>query len=1124
MYTIYDLEISREVVSTLSYIALTCGIKLKNKPQFNYIIYKLYNYLKDDFNFDNGIVINETLKEKINNFKSIHSELYYPIGDESLEEYYCTFPKYAQNSATSPYIDDEYTTLEDIDDCDDRLYKIPYKFWCDPKNASDYCSVQLEVKHKTTEAITKLISYTSKQILANLDYWELYISTNAAKTAYTITRKSYNTDGNLIKTETLTYSTTYKPTLYDVRVYKVYGDYYPTECYKVTESYTFDETDLLEADSSILNTGDKYYSKDFFQPTSSSEITFDCLIQKHLNGEQTGNKFGIIHSYLGTESKTDGDIYKFLTITSNEDKTTYTGYVSTYPLYATNVNNELGLWFLEWNTTIPVKVFKSDNGEIWEEQTKITGQTYSTDSFAVKSTAISFPGEDIIYSNYPVYYSSKGTNFEEYNILNNKTIEEYNEDISTLALDVDNTFKLYRNSDEDFTLDMMPLGGGFYFGKHKINDSPRFKIVFRPLDYAENLNRKCGVDNYIPNDTVFCESVNLIDYLPFHNNKNYNNVEVMYKNAHLSRWLNSDAPEGEWWKQINEYDTPSTEENMYSSYKTAYYGDRAGFLYNFTNEEKNLLRPFDNFDDYNGLKVSLLQSKDLPATLVYKTRPKFFDACATGSYAVRPYFVKEMKYHRDTSIASLCSTELNGLVSSYNYSWFWGRNRGTNYGQYYDGTSNGSNAYTPRGVKPVVAIDKNTKVKREPDENGIFSLDLPIAETIDVDLHFEIKREVLKDTSKVFETELKIIENISCNFETKRSIGTSDLKYFNIERIVQTECSEKYPLVRNITSPIEKIYPTIREVNYFYNFRFPTKLKTIRNIDAKYPIVRDIIEEFFVEEKFGTKRFITKNTTKRFDVERNVLGIVNKDFKTLRFIRENIDIIFDTVLEIITHTEYNFETERNIENNVDILYPTSLKSTNNIIKLFETNRDIYKQEHLKFDIQRSIRNNVEIDYSIRRFIQSKEEISYDTLRFICEPTILKFNIQRSILNKALNSYPLVRSIKKEELVSLTFDIVRDILNNTNFLANTIRYIQENYSDDIETCRSIVEDIVIINENFKREVLVNMEKNSPTKRFITNDTDKYVSKSNLILYTQLLKEQIADYIDLKISEEFRKRNL
>ena len=65
---------------------------------------------------------------------------------------------------------------------------------------------------------------------------------------------------------------------------------------------------------------------------------------------------------------------------------------------------------------------------------------------------------------------------------------------------------------------------------------------------------------------------------------------------------------------------------------------------------------------------------------------------------------------------------------------------------------------------------------------------------------------------------------------------------------------------------------------------------------------------------------------------------------------------------------------------------------------------------------------------------------------------------------------------------------------------------------------------IINDNLKREVVVNMEENYPTKRFINSDTDKYVSKSNLILYTQLLKEEITQYIDLRIAQEFEKRNL
>ena len=76
MYTIYDKEIDKQTLSSLSFIALQAGIRFSNKNQFNNIMYKLYEYLKDDIIFDNGITITETIKVKINNFKNIYLEIF----------------------------------------------------------------------------------------------------------------------------------------------------------------------------------------------------------------------------------------------------------------------------------------------------------------------------------------------------------------------------------------------------------------------------------------------------------------------------------------------------------------------------------------------------------------------------------------------------------------------------------------------------------------------------------------------------------------------------------------------------------------------------------------------------------------------------------------------------------------------------------------------------------------------------------------------------------------------------------------------------------------------------------------------------------------------------------------
>lgn len=1182
MYTIYDLELSREIIATLSYIALTCGIKLKNKNQFNYIIYKLYNYLKNDFTFENGIVINEAIKEKINNFKTIHSELYYPVVSDSIEEYYCTFPKYAQNSATAPFLDDEYTTLDDIDSAENREYKIPYKFWCDPKNSSDYCSVQIEVKHKTTGAITKLISYTSKQILANLDYWEIYLSTNATKTAFTFTRKSFSTDGNLIKSETLTYSTVYNPTLYDVRVYKVYGDYYPTECYSTPIFPTFDETDLAETDSSNLVIGDKYYAKDFYQPTSYTEIILDCILQKHLNGEFIGFKYGNLNVNIGQICQYDKNELKFITITSNEERTSYTGYVSTYPLYVTNVSGEVGLWFFNTGEAIPVKIFKSENGEIWKEITTLSDFIYKTDAFEVKTKALSFVGEDIIYSNYPVYYSLIGSNFEDRQLQVLNEAETYNEEGIPYALEEDNTFKLYRNSDEDFTLDRMPLGASFYFGKHKIEDSPKFKLIFRPLDYTSNINTKYG-NKWLPYDAVYCDSVNIIDMLSFHNYIDYNKTDIIFGNSHLPRWLNSDAPTGEWWTQINDLDTPSVEENMYNSTDSKGYefGHRAGFLHHFEDVEKELLIDLE-IANYEGKKVLLYDINELPSLLNYNYRPKLFSA--NGGYikgVLEPYCVNELKYHKNSTVSEKTQVPLNDFVSNYKYTSHWTRSKANNYGQYYNPSSYGNNAYYGCGIKPVICLPKGVKVRREPDEYGVFSLDLPIVETVDFIVKFETEINIQENFEEVKETEIKVTNTFENVFNTIINTGVSLKNLFETFRNIRNTANEIYNTARCNTQKFEKVFETSRMHNFVFQPKYNVERRVASNFEKVYSTERNTNEEYLFNVKFDIERRVAKDFFERFNTKLEVLGVFEKTYQNRRFIRENFEIDYDTVLDVIVHREFIYPLLREVLEDFENIYDTRIRVANNFSNIFESEREVYAKEVLVYNTERRVLKNLEEEIEgFTRFIRSKETAKYPTFRYMAEPTVERFDIERRVTETHKPNYPTERkvirhlqalerystyryvkansenyySVLRKTIANIVFDefaLLRSVVQNIDFIEQCERYVLENITTDYEACRNIVEDFEKINEaviyvlnnsediyesnisianlfNIEnmtlREVIENMEVNYPTKRATTVTVNKYVSKDNLMLYTVLLKQEIATFIEQKINYELEKRGL
>ena len=1104
MYTIYDLEISKEILSSLTFVAIESGITFNNKLQFNNIIYKLYNYLKDDIIFEDGIKINESLKEKINEFKNIYNEL----PDPGVKNGYKHLFTLNSNDTTGS----KFADMEKIEAVIGETYEFPYFFI--PEGFGSTLHYRFSV-YRGTDGYERYVN-SSTSIPENTAYFKLALE--AQSTKYVACLKFYNSEDILISTTTYNGSTSYKPTSYTT--FKINYLFHTTKligCYQYVENdFSIDESNLSNINIDNLNIDDIYYSSEVTFGKDNEEVTINHLLNKKLNGENFGFKYGTIQTYLNKTCEYDKNIFKFLTITANEEKTSYTGYVSTYPLYATNVDGELGLWFLNTYDATPVRVFKSNNGEVWEEiKSNISSELpYTKDAIIVKATPLSYVAEKVIYSNYPIYYSLAGTNFED--------------DITTTALEEGNTFKLYRNSDEDFTLDRMPLGASFYFGKHKIEDSPRFPLIFRAMDYTNNINTAQGDENWLPKDSVYCETAHLIDELAFHSHKNYDNAEILYHNSHLPRWLNSDAPYGEWWQKINDYDTPSINENMYHSTlsKGFEFGHRAGFLYHFDPKERALLQPFNGWNDYKGLKVLLLDSKEKPESTSYPYRPKIYKAAGGSTVGIlRPYFVKEMKYHLNETSANNSSVQLDDFLCTRTSPYFWCRNKGTNRGQYADGTSNGTSAFYGKPVRPVVCLPTDVKISKEPDEYGIFKLDLGIEETFDISLEFKIERQIEVNETISYEIERQITISSENSFKIKREIGISSFNEYQIERIIYKNSSTKYPLNRSLISSITLTYPTERVMNYFYTFKYPTALKIIRDIELKYPLQRDIIEEFSIEEKFEISRYVLINVIERFkNLERNVLGLVNPQFTIRRFIQEEIESIAETVREVIKHQDFNFELERRIEKNINLLSPLRRKVIEDIERDYEISRDIFKAEVSSFDIQRTVRKDIEIEYSIRRCIENQTEATYELLRFISEPYITKYNLQRSILNKATNKYPLQRNIKKEEAVSLTFNIIRDILLNTKFFAKVNRHVLENYSDDKETCREIIKDIELINENFKREVLQNMEDNYPTKRFITSDTDKYVSKSNLILYTQLLKEEIAEYIDLRIAQEFEKRNL
>ena len=129
-------------------------------------------------------------------------------------------------------------------------------------------------------------------------------------------------------------------------------------------------------------------------------------------------------------------------------------------------------------------------------------------------------------------------------------------------------------------LSNLPVGAKVKFGRHSINGETPQEIIWQivakshsgyPADsvtlFTERIIDIRMMDNKEPDNPVY-------DRTMFGSNR--------YEISNLDQWLNSYGEAGQWYVAKSEYDKPPTNN------PTAYY-NRPGFLYHFTNTEKNAI-------------------------------------------------------------------------------------------------------------------------------------------------------------------------------------------------------------------------------------------------------------------------------------------------------------------------------------------------------------------------------------------------------------------------------------------------------------------------------------------------------------------------------------------------------
>lgn len=1176
MYQLYDTQINKDILASLSYIALESGINFSNKEQFHNILYKLYHFTKDSFVFNEGIQINEELKAKIEEFKNIYIDLPDPNIEDS-EEFFGTV-------ATNDSSGSIFANIEPVEAVVGEKKYLPYRFEC--ATTGSYLYYRFTV-YRASDGYERLIG-ASVSIPPNTSYFKLALE--AQSTRYVVHIEFYSDDGSLLSILSNNATTSYSPTEYTTaKITYVYHTKATIDVYELTE-YNFDitEDNLANIDTTSLVTGDVYYASEFIDYSNKKRaVRLYSLINKKINEEPMDKPFEEVEYLSRTEVMTGerNGLCDFFFVMKNEATNDYRAVISNYPLYYTDKNGEDGFWGVNVGTSYYFKVYESIDGYVFDETSSgvLNASRVKGNEYYVSSTPFHIKGYKLHYNNYPIYYS-----YRDYATLLYvaKTLEcslaeasEFLEDENNVMLFdeiepraySDYSLVLYKNSNVQFPMKRLPLGAQVKLGHHRIEDSVKFPLVWKVLDYPSKMN---GVT--YPPKSVMIQTAFSIDAMQMGING-----QIIYTPFDLLpyvRWANSEAEAGKWWSPAIENEKEPNADNCSTN---GAYSHRAGFLYNWLKEEKELLLPITS-DDYTNQRILNLLGDESPDSSTNPKRPKLFTSFGSSpSWVDNHYFTKHIGHHLNYKNSAIIDVD-DYVCTLKSGSGYWRRQRETNNINKYGNTAGfGTDfAYNIRGISPMCCITEDVMVNLEPDANGIYSLDLDIEELIETKSVYDCERSVLNNFETSNDTELSILNSFENIFETFKSTGVSFSNIFDTFREVRNSINEKYSVVKHNVVNFMKLFETSRMHNYTHSLKFPTKIGVLANFEKTYATERNTNEEYQVSIKYETERRRLNSFVERFKTSLITLGLFEKSYQLHRFVRAKKEVVYETQIDTIEHREFDYPLQRFTLQNNTANTPTRIRVTNNFESVFETKRDTHVRNDYFFPAERKIQEPFEVvNENLVRFVEGKSESIYPTFRYMSEPTVVKYNCVRQVTERhalkysttrqiiknlqALENYPTNRYVMANskhnypllrKTIANVFDevnLLRYVVQNIDFVANCERYILENITNNYELCRSIIEDFEKINEAViytlsnaeeeynseikltqifnldnptLREVVDMIEINYPTKRATTVTTNKYVSKDNLMLYTVLLKQEIATFIEQKIKYELDKRGL
>ncbi len=268
---------------------------------------------------------------------------------------------------------------------------------------------------------------------------------------------------------------------------------------------------------------------------------------------------------------------------------------------------------------------------------------------------------------------------------------------------------------ETYALSALPVGAVVNFGRHQVNNEIAWRIPWRIV--AKN-------HSGFPSNSVTLMANNIIDLRAFDaaepNNSNsdrksYGNNNWRYSNLRL--WLNSSAGAGSWYSAQHSAD--HTPDNSYTNYNTGYSG-RPGFLYNFSEAERNILmstttRTINNTVVDGGGSYTTSDKIFLPS----ETEVGIGNEGSVAEGVIFEYFKNSNSrvaiVQEEAYIASLSSSKPSSLTSAWYY---WLRTPGVGHSYIVrfvgtDGSLSYSYAYYGYiGVRPCLNLPASTVVTK----------------------------------------------------------------------------------------------------------------------------------------------------------------------------------------------------------------------------------------------------------------------------------------------------------------------------------------------------------------------------------------------------------------------------